>query len=190
MKTSKGAIIAVLTLIAVVGGFAAAEFLKQPAKELEQPTEAQTEVQTEAETPPEATEALEYVTDENWDTMVHVYHIIMANNTMAEELVKNGQTDPNDVMKRANEIIEFGKGCERENLLNQEAEEVLHDMVDVADDMLALIKEGGGEIVEIPTTKETEQGSGAESQESETGTKRTDAAVDIRAEEQEMESAG
>ena len=190
MKASKGSVIAVLALTAAVGGFAVAGFLKQPAKEPEQTTETRNEVQTEAETLPEATEALEYVTDENWDTMVHVYRIIMANSATAEKLVMSGQADPDDVMRRANEIIEFGKGCERDNLLNQEAEVALYNMVEVADDMLTLIKEGGGEIVEVPSAEETEQGSDAEGQEDGIGAEGADTVADTKAEGRETEAAG
>lgn len=157
MKALKGSVIAVLALIAAVGGFAVAGFLKQPARAPEQNTETQTEAHAEEETPPKATEALEHVTDENWDTMVHVYRIIMDKSVTVEDLVANGQPDPDDVVRRANEIIEYGKSCERDSLLNQKAEEVLRDMVDVADDMLTLIKEGGGEIIEVSSAKEVGQ---------------------------------
>ncbi len=177
MKARKGSILAVLAIILVAGVFAL-KVLLEPA-EPKKAAETHQETMQETETAPEATQAVEYVTDENWDAMVHVYQIIMDHYDTAESLVASGQEDPSGIVEKAGEIIEYGKNCERGNLLNQEAEKVLYDMVDTADGMLTLIKAGGGEIIEISAAEETEQGgdgegpeggegeSGAEGQETE-----------------------
>ncbi len=164
MKASKSSVVAVLVAVAIGGVALMVAACSSGKTDKKAETTAATQAVQETETAPEDTEALEYVTDENWETMVHVYRIIMDNYDTAKDLVASGQEDPSDVVQRADDIIEFGKSCERDNLLNQEAEEVLYDMVDTADGMLKLIKDGGGEIVEIPVEEETSV-DGQESQE-------------------------
>ena len=89
-------------------------------------------------------EYVEYVSDEDWDTMVHVYKIIMDNYGTAQGLVA------------AEELIEYGKACERDGLTAEEAGEKLREMVDTADGMLGLIRQGGGPVVEIPAAGGTD----------------------------------
>lgn len=165
MKASKGLVLTVLTGVAVAGVVLLAVACSSGKTDKKAETTAATQAVQETEATIEGTEALEYVTDENWEAMVHTYRIIVDNYEKAKGLVTSGQADPSNIVQRANEIVEFGKICERDNLLNQKAEEVLADMIDTADGMLKLIKAGGREIVETPVANETSQ-DGQESLES------------------------
>lgn len=166
MKAKRGIFIAALAAVLIAGAFASKTLLAQ--KEPETVVESQQETMQEPETSPEATKALEYVTDENWDAMVRVYRIIADNYDTAKDLVASGQEDPSGTVKKAAELIEYGKECGRDNLLNQEAEEVLRDMVDTADSLLALIEAGGGEVAVESGTDETENAEITENQEENT----------------------
>ena len=99
-------------------------------------------------------EYVEYVSDEDWDVMLHVYRIIMDNYETAQGLVDAGQSDPSGILEKAGELIEYGKGCGRDGLTAEEAGEKLREMVDTADGMLNLIERGGGTVVGIPAAEE------------------------------------
>ena len=147
MRVKRGSVLAALAAAMVMSGCGLKAFMDTDAPEKE--AKKTQETIQETETAPENTEAMEYVTDENWEAMVRVYQIIMDNYGTAESLVASGQEDASGTVEKAAELIEYGKNCERDSLLDQEAGEVLIEMVDTADKMLDLIKKGGGEIVEI-----------------------------------------
>lgn len=161
MRAKRSTICAILVAALVAGGCAQGSSVKLEAV-TEPETEAVmvTETGTETEAGTEDTGYVEYVSDEDWDTMVQVYRIIMDNYETAQGLVDAGQPDPSGIVEKAGELIEYGKACGRDGLTAEEAGEKLHEMVDTADSMLNLIQQGGGEIVEIPAAeKETNAGS-------------------------------
>lgn len=148
MGVRKGTVCAVLAAALVAGGCAA-------KSSMDKETPAETMVETETGT--EEMEYVEYVSDEDWDNMVHVYRIIMDNYDTAQGLVASGYADPSGIVEKAGELIEYGKNCGRDSLTAEEAGEKLEEMVDTADGMLDMIKRGGGTIVGIPVADETEE---------------------------------
>lgn len=154
MRIRKGTACSVMLAAALTAVVAGGCALK-PSADKEPHTEAaqETVMETETETGAEETEYVEYVSDEDWDAMVHVYRIIMDNYGTAQGLVDSGYADPSGIVEKAGELIEYGKGCERDGLTAEEAGEKLYEMVDTADGMLDLIKQGGGTIVEIPVSE-------------------------------------
>lgn len=155
MRIRKGTACSVM-LAAALAAVAAGGCALKPSADKELQTEAaqETVMEMETETGVEETEYVEYVSDEDWNAMVHVYRIIMDNYGTAQGLVDSGYADPSGIVEKAGELIEYGKGCERDSLTAEEAGEKLYEMVDTADDMLDMIKRGGGTIVEIPSDKE------------------------------------
>lgn len=153
MRARKGTVCAVLVAALVVGGCAAKSSMDM---DKEAPAETVQETVTETEMGTEEVEYVEYVSDEDWDTMVHVYRIIMNNYDTAHGLVASGQADSSGIVDKAGELIEYGKACERDNLTAEEAREKLEEMVNIADGMLDMIKRGGGMIVEIPVDDKTD----------------------------------
>lgn len=151
MRVRKGTICAVLAVALVAGGCAA-----KSSMDKETPSEITQETVVETETGTEEIEYVEYVSDEDWDNMVHVYRIIMDNYDTAQGLVASGYADPSGIVDKAGELIEYGKACERDSLTAEEAREKLVEMVDTADGMLDMIKRGGGTIVEVPVANETD----------------------------------
>lgn len=151
MRVKKGTVCAVLAAALVAGGCAAKSSIDK-----ETPAETTQETVVETETGTEKIEYVEYVSDEDWDNMVHVYRIIMDNYDTAQGLVASGYADPSGIVDKAGELIEYGKACERDNLTAEEAGEKLHEMVDTADGMLDMIKRGGGTIVEPLTDDGTD----------------------------------
>ena len=146
MRVRKGTVCAVLAAALVAGGCAA-----KSSMDKETPSEITQETVVETETETEEMEYVEYVSDEDWDNMIHVYRIIMDNYDTAQGLVASGYADPTGIVDKAGELIEYGKACERDSLTAEEAGEKLVEMVDTADGMLDMIKRGGGTIVEPPT---------------------------------------
>lgn len=151
MRVKKGTVYAVLVAALVAGGCAA-----KSSMDKETPPETAQETVVETETGTEEMEYVEYVSDEDWDNMVHVYQIIMDNYDTAQGLVDSGYVDPSGIVEKAGELIEYGKNCGRDSLTAEEAGEKLEEMVDTADGMLDMIKRGGGTIVEVPVDDETD----------------------------------
>ncbi len=151
MGVRKGTVCAVLVAALVAGGCAA-----KSSMDKETPAETTQETVVETETETEEIEYVEYVSDEDWDNMVHVYQIIMDNYDTAQGLVASGYADPSGIVDKAGELIEYGRACERDSLTAEEAGEKLVEMVDTADGMLDMIKRGGGTIVEISVADETD----------------------------------
>lgn len=160
MRVKRGSVLAALAAVMMMSGCGLKAFMNTDTPEKE--AKKTQETIQETETAPENTEAVEYVTDENWEAMVRVYQIIMDNYGTAESLVASGQEDPSGSVEKAAELIEYGKNCERDSLLDQEAGEVLLEMVDTAGKMLDLIKKGGGEIVEIAEPADDSSGGSEE----------------------------
>ncbi len=151
MRVRKGMVCAVLVAALVAGGCVA-----KSSMDKETPAETTQETVVETEIGTEEIEYVEYVSDEDWDNMVHVYRIIMENYDTAQGLVDSGYADPSGLVDKAGELIEYGKACERDSLTAEEAGEKLEEMVDTADGMLDMIKLGGGTIVETPVDDETD----------------------------------
>ena len=151
MRVRKGMVCAVLVAALVAGGCVA-----KSSMDKETPAETTQETVVETEIGTEEIEYVEYVSDEDWDNMVHVYRIIMENYDTAQGLVDSGYADPSGLVDKAGELIEYGKACERDSLTAEEAGEKLEEMVDTADGMLDMIKRGGGTIVETPVDDETD----------------------------------
>ena len=155
MRAKKGTVFtmsaALMAAVLVAGGCAVKSSMDQGT-----PAETVQETVVETETETEEMEYVEYVSDEDWDTMVHVYRIIMDNYETAQNMVASGQADPSGIVDKAGELIEYGKACERDSLTAEEAGEKLVEMVDTADGMLDMIKRGGGTIVEPPTDDGTD----------------------------------
>ncbi len=147
MRARKGTVCAILAVALAAGGCA-----MKPSMDKETPAETAEETVMEMG----EMEYVEYVSDEDWDTMIHVYKIIMDNYGAAQGLVASGQADPSGIVGKAEELIEYGKACERDGLTAEEAGEKLREMVDTADGMLGLIRQGGGTVVEIPAAGGTD----------------------------------
>lgn len=119
MRAGKGTVCAILAVALAAGGCAKSSMDK------ETPAETAEEIVMEMG----EMEYVEYVSDEDWDTMVHVYKIIMDNYGAAQGLVASGQADPSGLVDKAEELIEYGKACERDGLTAEEAGEKLSEMV-------------------------------------------------------------
>lgn len=118
------------------------------------------------------TEYVEYVSDEDWNNMVKVYNILNNNFPAAKELLNSGVTtgdgNAQEIIKKAEETIEFGKTCEREGLTSDEALMILDDMVTTTDALLALLVDN-----DIPLFEEAQE-SETDPVTTETGTETTE----------------
>lgn len=116
--------------------------------QLQETTESETQTQEITTVSPET---VEYVSDEDWNTLVKVYQIIERNFGNAGTIISSGQAtgadNPEEILKKAEELIEYGKTCGKEDLTSAEANELLISMVDTADKMLAMIEKSGGTII-------------------------------------------
>lgn len=177
MKSSKGAVAAGLIVAAVaVTVFCVGVLRKKPDSGETQAVYMET--QTTAET---TAEALEYVTDANWNAMLKAYKSIAANLGEARRLVDTGLADPTGLVSRAAELVEYGKTCDRDNLLNDEAEKVLKEMQYTADRLTEMIHAGGGETANAAETEATEDSAATAASETDISgeTAETDVSEDI-----------
>lgn len=143
MRTTKGAIFIGCAAVAVAGAICLACVLRK-GPELSD-TQATAEAQESAV---ETAAMLEYVTDENWDALLEAYKAIESNLDKAKAMTGAGLADPNRVVERASELLESGKNCERDSLLNSEAQELLGEMESVAGELKAILYAGGNEPVD------------------------------------------
>ena len=100
MRVRKGMVCAVLVAALVAGGCVA-----KSSMDKETPAETTQETVVETEIGTEEIEYVEYVSDEDWDNMVHVYRIIMENYDTAKGLVDSGYADPSGLVDKAGELI-------------------------------------------------------------------------------------
>lgn len=106
------------------------------------------------------TEYVEYVSDEDWNNLIKVYNILRNNYPAAKELLNSGVTkgseNAQEIIKKAEETLEFGKTCEREGLTSEEAFMILDEMVTTTDSLLALLVDNDIPLYEETTEPETE----------------------------------
>ena len=151
MKTSKGAVAAGLIVAAVAGTvFCVGVLQKEPDSRETQAVYVETQPIEET-----TAEALEYVTDANWNALLKAYKSIAANLGEAKRLADTGLADPDGVVSRAAELVEYEKTCDRDNLLNDEAERILKEMENTADKLADMIHTGGGETANAVETETT-----------------------------------
>ena len=116
--------------------------------QLQETTVSETQTQ---ETTTVSPEPVKYVSDEDWDALVKVYQILEKNYGNAGSIVSSGQAtgadNPEEILKKAEELIEYGKTCGKEDLTSAESNELLISMVDTADKMLSMIEKSGGTII-------------------------------------------
>lgn len=100
--------------------------------------------------------ALEYVTEARWNAMITAYRMITANIGEAERLAESGMKDPDGTIAHAEELVEFGRECDRSQLLDSDAERMLSDMEDTAGRLADMITAAGGIAADASEAQETE----------------------------------
>lgn len=97
------------------------------------------------------------VSDDEWNDLTEVYDIIADNYINAQNIVDtlgvNASDKQRELVKKAADLVEFGKVCEREGLTGEEARNILDDMITTSEDLLALLLENGIEPVIYETNE-------------------------------------
>lgn len=151
-------------------------------------TNASTEV-----TVTESTTAREPVSEETWSWLVQTYKLLEANYEIGQKLVEDGlatQTeDPEEVVAEAKRLLEYGDTmCYKDDMTEEDGQDVLYDMVSVSNRLMDLIEKNGGTAVTMDEAigKETEA---APVTEAATKTEEEAAAPDAETSQETQESA-
>lgn len=110
-------------------------------------TDASTEV-----TVTESATAREPVSEETWSWLVQTYKLLEANYEIGQKLVEDGlatQTeDPEEVVAEAKRLLEYGDTmCYKDDMTEEDGQDVLYDMVSASNRLMDLIEKNGGTAV-------------------------------------------
>lgn len=110
----------------------------------------------------ESTTAREPVSEETWSWLVQTYKLLEANYETGQKLVEDGlatQTeDPEEVVAEAKRLLDYGAQCGKEDMLEEDGQDLLYDMVSASNRLMDLIEKNGGTAVTMDEaiSKETE----------------------------------
>ena len=150
MRKPYGKLILVLAAMALVTGGC-------QKKENTVETDTSTEV-----TVTESATAREPVAEETWSWLVQTYKLLEANYETGEKLVEDGlatQTeDPEEVVAEAKCLLDYGEQCGKEDMMEEDGQDLLYDMVSASNRLMDLIEKNGGTAVTMDEAigKETE----------------------------------
>lgn len=150
MRKPYGKLILVLAAMALVTGGC-------QKKENTVETDASTEV-----TVTESATAREPVSEETWSWLVQTYKLLEANYETGQKLVEDGlatQTeDPEEVVAEAKRLLDYGEQCGKEDMMEEDGQDLLYDMVSASNRLMDLIEKNGGVAVTMDEAigKETE----------------------------------
>lgn len=121
-------------------------------------TDASTEV-----TVTESATARKPVSEETWSWLVQTYKLLEANYEIGQKLVEDGlatQTeDPEEVVAEAKRLLEYGDTmCYKDDMTEEDGQDVLYDMVSASNRLMDLIEKNGGTAITMDEAigKETE----------------------------------
>lgn len=121
----------------------------------------ETDTSTEAVVTESAT-AREPVSEETWSWLVQTYKLLEANYEIGQKLVEDGlatQTeDPEEVVAEAKRLLDYGEQCGKEDMVEEDGQDLLYDMVSASNRLMDLIEKNGGTVVTMDEAvgKETE----------------------------------
>lgn len=99
----------------------------------------------------ESTTAREPVSEETWSWLVQTYKLLEANYETGQKLVEDGlatQTeDPEEVVAEAKRLLDYGEQCGKEDMLEEDGQDLLYDMVSASNRLMDLIEKNGGTAV-------------------------------------------
>ena len=150
MRKPYGKLILLLTAMALVTGGC-----QKKGNTVE--TDASTEV-----TVTESATAREPVSEETWSWLVQTYKLLEANYETGQKLVEDGlamQTeDPEEVVAEAKRLLDYGEQCGKEDMMEEDGQDLLYDMVSTSNRLMDLIEKNGGTAVTMDEAigKETE----------------------------------
>lgn len=110
----------------------------------------------------ESTTAREPISEETWSWLVQTYKLLEANYETGQKLVEDGlatQTeDPEEVVAEAKRLLDYGEQCGKEDMLEEDGQDLLYDMVSTSNRLMDLIEKNGGTAVTMDEaiSKETE----------------------------------
>lgn len=110
----------------------------------------------------ESTTAREPISEETWSWLVQTYKLLEANYETGQKLVEDGlatQTeDPEEVVAEAKRLLDYGAQCGKEDMLEEDGQDLLYDMVSASNRLMDLIEKNGGTAVTMDEaiSKETE----------------------------------
>lgn len=110
----------------------------------------------------ESTTAREPISEETWSWLVQTYKLLEANYETGQKLVEDGlatQTeDPEEVVAEAKRLLDYGEQCGKEDMLEEDGQDLLYDMVSASNRLMDLIEKNGGTAVTMDKaiSKETE----------------------------------
>ena len=110
----------------------------------------------------ESTTAREPISEETWSWLVQTYKLLEANYETGQKLVEDGlatQTeDPEEVAAEAKRLLDYGEQCGKEDMLEEDGQDLLYDMVSASNRLMDLIEKNGGTAVTMDEaiSKETE----------------------------------
>lgn len=122
-------------------------------------------VETDASTEAVATEsatAREPISEETWSWLVQTYKLLEANYETGQKLVEDGlatQTeDPEEVVAEVKRLLDYGEQCGKEDMMEEDGQDLLYDMVSASNRLMDLIEKNGGTAVTMDEAigKETE----------------------------------
>jgi len=111
----------------------------------------ETDASTEAVVTESAT-AREPISEETWSWLVQTYKLLEANYETGQKLVEDGlaaQTeDPEEVVAEAKRLLEYGDTmCYKDDMTEEDGQNVLYDMVSASNRLMDLIEKNGGTAV-------------------------------------------
>lgn len=111
-------------------------------------------METDASTEAAVTESVtasEPVSEETWSWLVQTYKLLEANYETGQKLVENGlatQTeDPEEVIAEAKRLLDYGEQCGKEDMMEEDGQDLLYDMVNASNRLMDLIEKNGGTVV-------------------------------------------
>lgn len=111
-------------------------------------------METDASTEAAVTESVtasEPVSEETWSWLVQTYQLLRANYENGQQLVENGlatQTeDPEEVIAEAKRLLDYGEQCGKEDMMEEDGQDLLYDMVNASNRLMDLIEKNGGTVV-------------------------------------------
>lgn len=121
----------------------------------------ETDASTEAVVTESAT-AREPISEETWSWLVQTYKLLEANYETGQKLVEDGlatQTeDPEEVVAEAKRLLDYGEQCGKEDMMEEDGQDLLYDMVSASNRLMDLIEKNGGTAITMDEAigKETE----------------------------------
>ena len=117
-------------------------------------------VETDASTEAAATEsatAREPISEETWSWLVQTYKLLEANYEIGQKLVEDGLATQTDVAE-AKRLLDYGEQCGKEDMMEEDGQDLLYDMVSASNRLMDLIEKNGGTVVTMDEAvgKETE----------------------------------